>query len=87
MAKLLSNLKKIRILYCDIIEEVVSNRDDEDEGRVASTNTSTGLLSKLDYLDLRHLPNFKRIGDGGASNEASFNIITPIHDQFEGLEF
>ncbi|KAI3745583.1 hypothetical protein L6452_07983 [Arctium lappa] len=87
MAKLLSNLKKIRILYCGI-EELVSNRDDEDEEGVASTstNTNSGLLSNLDYLDLQELPNLKLIGGSDSktwSNETSLNIITPIHDQFK----
>jgi len=31
MAKQLSNLKDIYVEYCDVIEEVVSNRDDDDK--------------------------------------------------------
>ncbi|KAI3745593.1 hypothetical protein L6452_07994 [Arctium lappa] len=79
MAKLFSNLKGVQIILCDVIEEVVSNRDDEDEGMTAftSTNTSTNLFPHLDILYLEDLPNLKRIGDA--------NTTTSIHDQFEPL--
>ncbi|KAI3745841.1 hypothetical protein L6452_08252 [Arctium lappa] len=76
MAKLLSNLKDIHIWECDVIEEVVSNRDDEDEELVASTNTRTILFPRLDMLNLHQLPNLKRIGGG-----KEISSTTPIHDQ------
>ncbi|KAI3745659.1 hypothetical protein L6452_08062 [Arctium lappa] len=66
----------IHIWDCDVIEEVVSNRDDEDEELVASTNTRTILFPHLDFLKLWHLPNLKRIG---GSKEISSTTL--IHDQ------
>ncbi|KAJ9550779.1 hypothetical protein OSB04_014824, partial [Centaurea solstitialis] len=88
MAKLLSNLKTVTLHDCDVIEEVVSNRDDEDEGFIASINTSPGLFPHLDYFSLTALPNLKRIGCGGAkggTNEVFSNTTTSIsiHDQFK----
>ncbi|KAI3745635.1 hypothetical protein L6452_08036 [Arctium lappa] len=83
MAKLLSNLKEVDIWNCDVIEEVVSNRDDEAEELVASTNTRTILLPHLDELNLRRLPNLKRIGGGSGAKRGGKEIssTTPIHDQ------
>ncbi|CAI9266132.1 unnamed protein product [Lactuca saligna] len=92
MAELLSNLKKVKIHGCDGIEEVVSNRDDEDEEMTTftSTHTTTILFPHLDSLTLRFLKNLKCIGGGGAkdegSNEISFNnttATTAVLDQFE----
>ncbi|KAI3746051.1 hypothetical protein L6452_08470 [Arctium lappa] len=74
MAILLPNLLKVVIIACYVIEEVVSNRDDdEDEGRIASTNTSLNLFPYLDALLLYELPKIKRIGGG----------TTTICDQFK----
>ena len=85
MAKLLSNLKKIRIWECDVIEEVVSNRYDDDEELVASTctNTSTNLFPHLDELWLSNLPSLNRIGGDSGAKRGSKEIssTTPIHDQ------
>ncbi|KAJ9552060.1 hypothetical protein OSB04_016105 [Centaurea solstitialis] len=85
MAKLLSNLKNIDIRRCDVIEEVVSNRDDEVVVSTTSTNQTTNLLFHLDLLCLKYLPNIKCIGGGGAktwsTKETSFNNITA--DQFK----
>ncbi|GKA32569.1 NB-ARC domains-containing protein, partial [Tanacetum coccineum] len=75
MAKLLSNLKKIDIRYCDGIEEVVSNRDDEDAS--IYSHTTTTFFPHLDILELKCLENFKCIG-GGANG-----ISTDIHDQLK----
>ena len=91
MARFLSNLKKVCIHSCDVIEEVVSNRDDEDEGRGASTSTNTinGFFPHLDDLSLNVLPNLKHIGGAGAkggSNEIFSNTTTTstsIHDEFK----
>nr|KAJ0220718.1 hypothetical protein LSAT_V11C200053410 [Lactuca sativa] len=93
MAKLLSNLKGVRIDYCDGIEEVVSNKDDEDEKNIAFTSTSThtsmALFPRLDYLFLILLPNLRCIGGGwvkGGNNEISSNYSNTTNasiDQFQ----
>ncbi|PWA51591.1 resistance protein candidate RGC20 [Artemisia annua] len=75
MAKLLFNLKDVRILSCDGIEEIVSNRDDEDTS--IYSHTSTAFFPHLDILELKFLRNFKCIG-GGANG-----ISTDIHDQLK----
>ncbi|GKE38229.1 hypothetical protein Tco_1461634 [Tanacetum coccineum] len=75
MAKLLSNLNKIDIRSCDGIEEVVSNRDDEDAS--IYSHTTTTFFPHLDILELKKLRNFKCIG-GGANG-----ISTDIHDQLK----
>ncbi|XP_023760079.1 uncharacterized protein LOC111908484 isoform X1 [Lactuca sativa] len=74
MAELLSNLKKVYIENCDGIEEVVSNRNDEDEGMTKSTRSSTTLFPHLDSLTLRCMNNLKCIGGGGAKDEVSNDI-------------
>ncbi|KAJ9541990.1 hypothetical protein OSB04_028496 [Centaurea solstitialis] len=84
MAKLLSNLKKIGIHECVVIEEVVSNRDDEYEDQQVVVSTSTDqtidLLFHLDLLHLDSLANLKCIGGGGvktwSTNQTSFNNTT-----------
>ncbi|KAI3745596.1 hypothetical protein L6452_07997 [Arctium lappa] len=87
MAKILSNLKDVTISSCDVIEEVVSSRDadeDEDEEMTSfrSTNTSTNLFPHLDILCLWDLPNLKHIG-GGEISFGNTNTTTSIHDQFK----
>ncbi|GKB39275.1 NB-ARC domains-containing protein, partial [Tanacetum coccineum] len=76
MAKLLSNLKKIHISSCHGIEEVVSNRDDEDASIHFPTNT-INFFPHLDILKFDGLRNFRRIG-GGADC-----ISADIHDQLK----
>ncbi|KAI3724644.1 hypothetical protein L2E82_36427 [Cichorium intybus] len=88
MAKLLSNLKKVYIFDCDGIEEVVSNRDDEDKETTTcistSSHTSTILFPCLDSLALDRLPHLKCISgchgsaDGGNNELISFNNTTTI---------
>ncbi|KAL4579065.1 hypothetical protein LXL04_015200 [Taraxacum kok-saghyz] len=74
MGKLLSNLKKVEIIECDGIEEVVSNRDNEDEENTTSASTSTSsytnttLFPRFDSLILDGLPNLKCIGGGDCAN-------------------
>ncbi|GKB21650.1 NB-ARC domains-containing protein [Tanacetum coccineum] len=75
MSKLLSNLKKIDIRYCDGIEEVVSNRDDEDAS--IYSHTTTTFFPHLDLLYFYDLKNFKCIG-GGANGKS-----TDIHDKLK----
>nr|GFB03620.1 NB-ARC domains-containing protein [Tanacetum cinerariifolium] len=77
MAKLLSNLKKVKIMSCDAIEEVVSNRDDEDAS--IYSHTTTTLFPHLDTLKLKQLRDFRRIGGGGGAN----GISTNVHDQLK----
>ncbi|PWA68003.1 leucine-rich repeat domain, L domain-like protein [Artemisia annua] len=61
-------------MSCDGIEEVVSNRDDEDESMYSPT---TSLFPHLDILNFYDVTNFKCIG-GGANG-----ISTDIHDQLK----
>ncbi|KAL4579145.1 hypothetical protein LXL04_015282 [Taraxacum kok-saghyz] len=81
MARLLSNLKTVKISRCDGIEEVVSHIDDEEE-KTASTSihTSSALFPHLDSLTLYVLENLKCIGGGGVAkdgkNEMSLNKTT-----------
>ncbi|KAI3795037.1 hypothetical protein L1987_37681 [Smallanthus sonchifolius] len=49
MFKHLSSLKEVRISYCESMEEVVSNRDDDNEVLSTSTSTTT-LFPHLDFL-------------------------------------
>ncbi|CAI9261481.1 unnamed protein product [Lactuca saligna] len=96
MAELLSNLKKVKIEQCYGIEEVVSNRDDEDAELTTftstSTPTSTILFPHLHSLTLSFLKNLRCIGGGGAkdgNNEMSFNNTTTTSafvDQFKFIE-
>ncbi|KAI3724603.1 hypothetical protein L2E82_36386 [Cichorium intybus] len=94
MAKLLSNLKKISITYCDGIEEVVSNSDDEDEESTTfastSIHTTTTLFPHLDSLTLQGLYNLKCIGGSGAkdgSNVVSFDKTTTAAASLDQIEF
>ncbi|XP_023766273.2 uncharacterized protein LOC111914798 isoform X1 [Lactuca sativa] len=80
MGKLLPNLKRVEIWFCDGIEEVVSNRDinDENEEIISSTHTNTiSSFPLLDLLNLWNLPSLKSI-DGGTKI-----TTTSIHDQFK----
>ncbi|CAH1435270.1 unnamed protein product [Lactuca virosa] len=80
MGKLLPNLKDVAIWFCDGIEEVVSNRDinDENEEIISSTHTNTiSSFHLLDLLKLYSLPSLKSI-DGGTTI-----TTTSIHDQFK----
>ncbi|CAI9270330.1 unnamed protein product [Lactuca saligna] len=80
MGKLLPNLKVVWIRWCYGIEEVVSNRDinDENEEIISSTHTNTiSSFPLLEELFLRSLPRLKSI-DGGTTI-----TTTSIHDQFK----
>ncbi|XP_052624216.1 disease resistance protein L6 isoform X3 [Lactuca sativa] len=80
MGKLLPNLKCVWIYDCDGIEEVVSNRDinDENEEIISSTHTNTfSSFPLLEQLYLEDLPSLKSI-DGGTRI-----TTTSIHDQFK----
>ncbi|KAI3776376.1 hypothetical protein L1987_46155 [Smallanthus sonchifolius] len=69
MMKLVSNLKEVQVESCEGMEEIVSNRDDEDEEMM----TSTTLLPHLDPLSLKFMKNLKHIG-GGVS-KGTTNVI------------
>ncbi|KAL8245962.1 hypothetical protein R6Q59_007178 [Mikania micrantha] len=60
MSKLLFSLKKLEIIVCKSIEEVVSSRDNDE---VLNTSTTT-LFPCLDDLKLIDLSNLKQIGGG-----------------------
>ncbi|XP_076890580.1 putative disease resistance protein At1g63350 [Bidens hawaiensis] len=63
MVNFLSNLKEVRIRYCDNMEEVVSHRDDEDEEMTTSISAHT-TTTMIHHLDLLGLSNLKHIGGG-----------------------
>ncbi|CAI9270318.1 unnamed protein product [Lactuca saligna] len=80
MGKLLPNLKGVWIDECDGIDEVVSNKDinDENEEIISSTHTNTiSSFPLIEFLFLRSLPRLKSI-DGGTTI-----TTTSIHDQFK----
>ncbi|CAH1435286.1 unnamed protein product [Lactuca virosa] len=80
MGKLLPNLKDVRIWNCGGIEEIVSNRDINDENEEIISSTHTNNISSfplLDYLNLDSLPCLKSI-DGGTTI-----TTTSTHDQFK----
>ncbi|KAI3797251.1 hypothetical protein L1987_32506 [Smallanthus sonchifolius] len=73
-AKLLSNLKIIKITGCHGMEEVVSNIDNEDEEITTSTTyTSTAFFPHLHSLELHNLLILKNIGGGGVLDEFKFS--------------
>ncbi|KAI3725396.1 hypothetical protein L1987_65184 [Smallanthus sonchifolius] len=71
--ELLSNLKTVYVSFCDGMEEVVSNRDDEEMTASASVNTNTTFFPNLDILQLEYMDNLKHIGGGIAKGTA--NVI------------
>ncbi|KAK9050798.1 hypothetical protein SSX86_030234 [Deinandra increscens subsp. villosa] len=73
MSKLLSNLKTLSLNICDGMEEVVSNRDDDE---VLTTPTTT-LFPCLDRISLS-LMNMKHIGGGVVKGKTSV-----VHDELE----
>ncbi|XP_052624218.1 uncharacterized protein LOC111902539 isoform X2 [Lactuca sativa] len=80
MGKLLPNLKEVWIVECHGIDEVVSNRDinDENEEIISSTHTNTfSSFPLLEQLYLEDLPSLKSI-DGGTRI-----TTTSIHNQFQ----
>ncbi|CAH1437305.1 unnamed protein product [Lactuca virosa] len=79
MGKLLPNLKEVRIYSCDGIEEVVSNRDIDENEEMEGTSTHTNTISfpHLESLELHFLPVLKSI-DGGTTV-----TTTSTHDQFK----
>ncbi|KAL8245972.1 hypothetical protein R6Q59_007188, partial [Mikania micrantha] len=66
--RFLSSLKTLDIRFCEGIEEVVSNRDDDHvDDEVLNTSTTT-FFPCLDYLCLNNLSNLKKIGEGVAKH-------------------
>ncbi|KAL7612848.1 hypothetical protein Lser_V15G04905 [Lactuca serriola] len=84
MAKLLSNLKKVEIDDCNGIEEVISNRDNEDEKMTTFTSIKRNatLFPYLNSLTLGFLPNLKCIG-GGLPAAAAATTSTYLRDIYE----
>ncbi|MFS8006316.1 hypothetical protein Hanom_Chr14g01247801 [Helianthus anomalus] len=76
MAKLFSNLQTIKILKCGDIEEVVSNRDDKDEDVQTTTDTTTRIFPRLQFLYCSMLVNLNRIGGGGDAHD-DFKVYFP----------
>ncbi|KAD7477450.1 hypothetical protein E3N88_00586 [Mikania micrantha] len=66
MSKLLSSLKKLQIGFCESMEEVVSNRDDDHVDDEVLTTSTTTFFPCLKDLRLVSLPNLKHIGGGVA---------------------
>ena len=65
MATHLPNLKEVIIRMCDGMEEVVSNRDDNEDEQMTAP-TTTPLFPHLDELSLYSLPSLKHVGGGVA---------------------
>ncbi|KAI7735109.1 hypothetical protein M8C21_033768 [Ambrosia artemisiifolia] len=88
MVKYVSNLRWVNIDECDGIEEVISDRDDENGETTTSTSSlkNTTFFPHLDILVLSNLSCLKCI-DGGdtkrRSGQISSNIADTIHDQFK----
>ncbi|KAI3796888.1 hypothetical protein L1987_39575 [Smallanthus sonchifolius] len=72
--------KDTRIQKCEGMEEVVLNKDrnDDDEEEEVSTISTTALFPRLDLVQLYHLDNLKRVGGGVAKGKSK-----AIHDQFK----
>ncbi|KAM0058245.1 putative AAA+ ATPase domain, P-loop containing nucleoside triphosphate hydrolase [Helianthus debilis subsp. tardiflorus] len=91
MAKYVANLKWVNIDECDGIEEVISDRDDENGEITTSTSSykNTTFFPHLDFLVLSNLSCLKRI-DGGdirrRSGQISSTIADTIHDQFQSAQ-
>ncbi|KAI3724520.1 hypothetical protein L2E82_36301 [Cichorium intybus] len=88
MGKLLPNLKEVLIRNCDGIEEVVSNRFDENDEMATSLSThhtNTISFPLIDYLCLDTLPCLKSIDGGNARGRSRSSTITTtsIHDHFK----
>ncbi|KAI3797177.1 hypothetical protein L1987_32430 [Smallanthus sonchifolius] len=83
MAKLLSNLKTIKIRSCNGMEEVVSKKDDKDEEEM--TTSTTTFFPHLHSLSFDYLKNLERIGGGGGGGYAK-STTSIIHDQFKSSQ-
>ncbi|KAI3779127.1 hypothetical protein L2E82_08654 [Cichorium intybus] len=88
MGKLLPNLNQVVIYVCDGIEEVVSNRYDENDemSTPLSTHTNTTSFPLLEKLALWSLPNLKSIDGGNRRGGSSTITTTSIHDSFKCVE-
>jgi len=82
MAKLLSNLKEINIYNCDGMEEVVSNRRDEE---ITAATSTTTFFPHLHSITFSWMYNLKRIdgakGTSGAMHDhlkVCFLLLTAI---------
>ncbi|KAI3821851.1 hypothetical protein L1987_09425 [Smallanthus sonchifolius] len=78
MAKLLSNLKEVRIKHCNGMEEVVSNADKEITTST-SAQTTTTLFPLLDILELSYMDNLKHIGGGIAKSTTNFSQSNVVY--------
>ncbi|KAI3516599.1 hypothetical protein L1887_15521 [Cichorium endivia] len=88
VGKLLPNLNQVVIEDCDGIEEVVSNRYDENDEMATplSTHTNTTSFPLLEKLKLLRLPNLKSIDGGNVRGTSSTITTTCIHDPFKCFE-
>ncbi|KAF5755424.1 putative leucine-rich repeat domain superfamily [Helianthus annuus] len=66
MVKLLTNLQEVTIRECDGMEEVVSNRDEEEMTSSTYAHTTATLFPRLHHLNLYRMKNLKHIGGGVA---------------------
>ncbi|MFS8016277.1 putative leucine-rich repeat domain superfamily [Helianthus anomalus] len=90
MAKYLSNLKSVDIIWCDDIEEVISRRDDENTTSTTSSHENTKFFPHFDTLNLQRLRDLKFI-DGekntwSRSNKISSSITNTIHDHLQSAQ-
>ncbi|GKV45562.1 hypothetical protein SLEP1_g52631 [Rubroshorea leprosula] len=57
----LQNLQEIRVDYCQQMEEIIGWEGEEENHTADATTTTAFTLPKLEELDLRNLPELKRI--------------------------
>nr|XP_043633040.1 disease resistance protein At4g27190-like [Erigeron canadensis] len=78
MATLLSNLKKVDIKNCERIQEVVSNRDDEDDIPMGTPNNKLTVVTfhSLKSIILAELPNLKGFFCG--KNELHLRLLDEV---------
>ncbi|KAM0058477.1 putative leucine-rich repeat domain superfamily [Helianthus debilis subsp. tardiflorus] len=74
MVKLLTNLQEVTIQVCDGMEEVVSNKDEEEMASSTYAHTTATLFPRLHHLKLYDMKNLKHIGGGVAKGATDVGV-------------